>query len=264
MADKKISALTAATTPLAGTEVLPIVQSGATVKVAVSDLTAGRAIAASAATITGATTAVSLTLANTGGGTNATFAVTENTGVTLNLNEGATARQLIIQQGGTEVWRLNASGNLAAADGKGIDFSATSGTGTSELLADYEEGTFTPLVVGTTTSGTATYATQVGRYTKIGRQVMFNIYLDYSGHTGTGNMQIIQLPYTVANVTNNFSTMSVWLNNLALTAGNFPQFNTNQNTTTISMYQYPTGGGALSAIPMDATASIIVTGSYEA
>jgi hypothetical protein len=42
MADKKISALTGATTPLAGTEVLPIVQSGATVKVAVSNLTAGR------------------------------------------------------------------------------------------------------------------------------------------------------------------------------------------------------------------------------
>lgn len=45
MADKKISALTGATTPLAGTEVLPIVQSGATVKVAVADLTAGRAVA---------------------------------------------------------------------------------------------------------------------------------------------------------------------------------------------------------------------------
>ena len=39
MADKKISALTAASTPLAGTEVLPIVQSGATVKVATNDLT---------------------------------------------------------------------------------------------------------------------------------------------------------------------------------------------------------------------------------
>jgi hypothetical protein len=46
MADKKISALTAASTPLAGTEVLPIVQGGATVKVAVSDLTAGRAVTA--------------------------------------------------------------------------------------------------------------------------------------------------------------------------------------------------------------------------
>lgn len=44
MTDKKISALTAATTPLTGTEVVPIVQSGATVKVAVSDLTAGRAV----------------------------------------------------------------------------------------------------------------------------------------------------------------------------------------------------------------------------
>ena len=45
MADKKISALTAASTPLAGTEVLPIVQSGATVKVSVANLTAGRAVA---------------------------------------------------------------------------------------------------------------------------------------------------------------------------------------------------------------------------
>lgn len=46
MADSKISALTGASTPLAGTEVLPIVQGGATVKVAVSDLTAGRAVSA--------------------------------------------------------------------------------------------------------------------------------------------------------------------------------------------------------------------------
>lgn len=45
MADAKISALTSATTPLAGTEVLPIVQSGATVKVSVANLTAGRAVA---------------------------------------------------------------------------------------------------------------------------------------------------------------------------------------------------------------------------
>jgi hypothetical protein len=51
MADKKISALTASTTPLAGTEVLPIVQGGSTVKVAVSDLTAGRAITATQLTL---------------------------------------------------------------------------------------------------------------------------------------------------------------------------------------------------------------------
>jgi hypothetical protein len=44
MADKKISALTASTTPLAGTEVLPIVQGGVTKQVSVANLTAGRPI----------------------------------------------------------------------------------------------------------------------------------------------------------------------------------------------------------------------------
>lgn len=52
MADKKISALTGATTPLAGTEVLPIVQSGTTVKVTVADLTAGRSVATAGGSFT--------------------------------------------------------------------------------------------------------------------------------------------------------------------------------------------------------------------
>lgn len=52
MADTKISALTAATTPLAGTEVLPIVQSGTTVKVSVANLTSGRSVSATNLTAT--------------------------------------------------------------------------------------------------------------------------------------------------------------------------------------------------------------------
>ena len=118
MADKKISALTGATTPLAGTEVLPIVQSGATVKVAVSDLTAGRAISATS--------------------------VTASTG-----------------------------NFVVGTSGQGIDFSATPGTGTSELLADYEEGTWTPSVDGGAITGTSIVYT--GTYTKIGRVVYINL-----------------------------------------------------------------------------------------
>jgi len=53
MADTKISALTVATTPLAGTEVLPIVQSGVTKQVSVANLTAGRAISADSLSLTG-------------------------------------------------------------------------------------------------------------------------------------------------------------------------------------------------------------------
>jgi hypothetical protein len=56
MADKKISALTAATTPLAGTEVLPIVQGGATVKVSVDNLTTGKPVSMSNLTYTGTLT----------------------------------------------------------------------------------------------------------------------------------------------------------------------------------------------------------------
>lgn len=52
MTDTKISALPSATTPLAGTEVLPIVQSSATKQVSVANLTAGRAISAAGITDT--------------------------------------------------------------------------------------------------------------------------------------------------------------------------------------------------------------------
>jgi hypothetical protein len=60
MADKKISQLTAATTPLAGTEVAPIVQSSSTVKATVDSFTAGRAITPLSVTQNGRSTPYSL------------------------------------------------------------------------------------------------------------------------------------------------------------------------------------------------------------
>ena len=65
MADSKISALPAATTPLAGTEVLPIVQSGATDQVTIANLTAGRAVSALSYASTVATGTAPFTVAST-------------------------------------------------------------------------------------------------------------------------------------------------------------------------------------------------------
>ena len=148
MADKKISALTSATTPLAGTEVLPIVQSGATVKVAVSDLTAGRAISATA--------------------------VTASTG-----------------------------NFVVGTSGQGIDFSATPGTGTSELFKDYEEGTWTPVLTANTPGNlSVTYGSQVGYYTKVGRLVSLQCIISTSAFTHTtasSFVKITGLPFTSAN-----------------------------------------------------------------
>jgi len=79
MADKKISQLTGASTPLAGTEVLPIVQSGSTVKVSAADITAGRSVSALDLTLSGLTASNAVatdankklvSVANTGTGNN--------------------------------------------------------------------------------------------------------------------------------------------------------------------------------------------------
>ena len=52
------------------------------------------------------------------------------------------------------------TGNLIiGTSGKGIDFSATAGTGTSELLADYEEGTFAAVISDGTTDATMGFDT---------------------------------------------------------------------------------------------------------
>ena len=84
MADSKISALPASTTPLAGTEVLPIVQSTTTKQVSVANLTAGRAVSAASLSLTTALPVAS-------GGTNAsTASITSFNNITGYTAAGAT------------------------------------------------------------------------------------------------------------------------------------------------------------------------------
>jgi hypothetical protein len=88
----------------------------------------------------------------------------------------------------------NTSGpyNIAMDSGYGIDFSATPGTGTSELLDDYEEGTWT--ATPTFASGTATGAAS-GRYTKVGDLVCATVSMGGTIGTGSGVFTITGLPF---------------------------------------------------------------------
>jgi hypothetical protein len=171
MANTKISALTSSTTPLAGTEVLPIVQSGATVKVAVSDLTAGRAVSAASVAVTGGTGGPGIISKNATSGLQIRGVTGSGYDLELTNSGGATSMTVATGTYKTKFWDdVSTLGNIViSTSGKGIDFSATSGTGTSELLADYEEGTWTPNQgAGLTVVGT--FSSQ-GTYTKIGRMV---------------------------------------------------------------------------------------------
>ena len=253
MADVKISGLPASTVPLAGTEVLPIVQSGVTKKVAVSDLTAGRAISTTVLTstvaigtapfvVTSTTNVANLNASSLNG---ATFAApgaiggttasaitgTTITGTDTTEATSTTAAALKTAGGLAVAKKIYAGDNIVVVSGKGIDFSATAGTGTSELFADYEEGTFTPTLVGTTTDPTVTYGLQRGIYTKVGRVVIVTVYMSWSAFTGgSGNVGFGSLPFTIEGAVGAGSAGAV---------GQFNGFTLSAARTSVGIYASP-------------------------
>jgi hypothetical protein len=226
MADLKISQLTGATTPLAGTEVLPIVQSSSTKKVAVSDLTAGRSVSMLTLAVTGSSSQLSSEVFRTsatsfmriaGGSAAATGATILAFGEShasapgrLSLNAVGAGYAELGSGDGSYNLRLSSTGDATLSNGnlvigtsgKGIDFSATPGTGTSELLADYEEGTWTPTLTGGTTNptGLSFSGGATGKYTKVGRLVTVSMYFGAITWTtpGTGVFFISGLPFSGA------------------------------------------------------------------
>lgn len=204
MANVKISNLTAATTPVAGTEVLPIVQSNATVKVSIANLTAGRSISATGLALAGSTSGtVTLAAKAVAGsttfrlpaadGTSNQAMVTDGSGnlsfATIAATPGGSTTQLQYNNAGafggisgvtTDGTRMTASTTIGvgaatpSTSGAGITFPATqSASSNANTLDDYEEGTWTPTLTTTGTNFTSvTYnASTSGKYTKIGNMV---------------------------------------------------------------------------------------------
>jgi len=92
-----------------------------------------------------------------------------------------------------------ADGNLVVASGHGVDFSATSGSGTSELLSDYEEGTFT-MQFKVEGESNMSMSGRFGVYTKVGRLVTIHGGGEVSGDpSNQSNSKAIDwsgLPFT--------------------------------------------------------------------
>jgi len=159
---------------------------------------------------------------------------------------------------------ITATAGIIVPSGQGIDFSATSdgsGTTSSELFDDYEEGTFTITVSTGVTS--PTYTNQQGSYVKIGRCVTFRAYLNLS--TGTANASafiLAGLPFTSANEARYggafFNFNGGFYTSNEITA-HIPQ-----NSTTIQFYA--TNGNALSGNSInsggDILAQAILQGFY--
>jgi len=75
------------------------------------------------------------------------------------------------------------------------------GTGSSNALSDYEEGTWTP-AYGFTGGGTVTNGTRGGNYVKVGNLVLIGFNIRSTGVSGvSGSVQISGLPFVVKNAT---------------------------------------------------------------
>jgi hypothetical protein len=225
MADKKISQLPASTTPVAGTEELAIVQSGDTKKVSINNLTDGKLVKMSQLAVGAvasptllaelfSSTAPTLRISNGGGASPAPMISLYRASGTeaqiyydpsskrLDFNNVFAGGAIRFLQGNGVVAEFDSSGNFAPTAGRGISFAATGQAAgmTSELLSDYEEGTWTPLyrpASGSFTSVTMDIVQTA--YTKVGRLVTAQAWIrtdELTLGTGTGVLEITGLPFT--------------------------------------------------------------------
>lgn len=135
-------------------------------------------------------------------------------------------------------------------------------SGTPALTTYNEFVSWTPTISGTTVAGAGTYTTQFGRYTQIGKMIFITAEIVWTAHTGTGNMLLTNLPFTVRNTTTYTPFASVNLINAAFGAGVIDlvcQFTL--NTTQAALLGLRTNNTNL-ATPMDAAATLRICGCY--
>lgn len=127
-------------------------------------------------------------------------------------------------------------------------------------------GSFTPVLIGTSTAGAGTYSVQTGNWTKIGDLVSFNLTMTWSAHTGTGNMLVNGVPKALEPAS--FTPTRIFalgMDGIPWTGpGKYAYFNgtsTTPNGVQISVAQESTAGGT-TLIPIDGSGSMHIAGSY--
>lgn len=202
-----------------------------------------------------ATANSSVTLPTTG--TLATLAGTENfTNKTLTspVVSGGTIDNATI---GTTTPAAGAFTSLSGSNGVSVGNTANA---SATVLDWYQEGTFTPVAIGTTAAGTGTYTTQLGSYTRIGNAVTIRIQIGWSAHTGTGNLALQGLPFTNTGV---ITPLAVIYDGLVVGSGKQFEAGVSANATSITLYASDPTAGVIGLIAMDTSVNgIYLSGTY--
>jgi hypothetical protein len=145
----------------------------------------------------------------------------------------------------TDSGGVTVSGNVTVSDGNGINFGATSQAGgaTSELFADYEEGSFTPTLSGGGTS--ISYSEQYGYYRKIGKTVFVSVRMQFSCTTNSALFSVGGFPFTAAAAGGaNYTSGGITYCNVPLDSADFDPYIGN-NVTYMSFYEKVTGNSVV-------------------
>lgn len=128
----------------------------------------------------------------------------------------------------------------------------------ANTLDDYEEGTWTPTIAGGGVVG-ATYTTQSGTYTKIGRQVTINCTVTLSGFSAAGGnyTRIAGLPFAPA------SNAVGSLRYSALTAGTNGQIVIGRIVSDSNVYLYETDADGVITVNGLPGSRLLTTASFE-
>lgn len=191
-------------------------------------------------------------LAITASGATSTFSVNPSSNLTVigTSQSSATNSDLYIDTKGTgsHIFRYNAGGaEIARFTSGGL---AIGGTGSSNTLNDYEEGTWTP-TVSTGYSSVPTYVAQQGTYTKIGRLVTCHCRLEISAGTQAGSaFSITGLPFTVRSTNPNGGGFTTYQNNFHSSDDFYPFADSNST----SIFFHEENGTAVNANELDGTA----------
>lgn len=140
--------------------------------------------------------------------------------------------------GQVEALRLESTGVVTLPKGQLAFPAVQNPSSDANTLDDYEEGTWTPVIGGSSSTSGQTYSAQIGSYTKIGRLVIANFTALFTAKgTITGNVQIQGLPFTAANVSDNpmstfrfVSLNSSWVAVMASVASNTTTADVSGNT----------------------------------